>query len=122
MDPLLPSDEKQLGNYKIRFTRFVSGQWHTRGPWMRLIVTSDHLTVLPLGARHTDATPLTIPAENIARVWSIGLGRRDGGMIAMKSGTLLYFYVEWSQSARMMRDIARMLKSQQPAAAASVGN
>lgn len=123
MSHLLRSDEKQLGRYKVRFTKFTAGHWHVYGPWMRVIVTSQRLIVLPDDVQREDATPLVIPAENIARVWSIGLGRRDGGVIALRSGTLLYFYVEWSQSVRLMRDVGKMLKAAAPVpAATAAGN
>ncbi|HLV37196.1 MAG TPA: hypothetical protein VKY59_18895 [Spirillospora sp.] len=114
MSELLDVGEQQLGRYKVRFTRFVGGRWRTRGPWLQLIVTNRRLIILPDEARD-GRTPLVISAVDIARVWSIGLGRRDGGVIALRTGEPLYFYVDWSQSARLIRDIRRMM---QPAAAA----
>ena len=38
------------------------------------------------------------------------------GQIELRSGDLLYFYVDWSQSARLVRDIHAMIKPQVAAA------
>ncbi|MBZ0302514.1 MAG: hypothetical protein K8J31_22405 [Anaerolineae bacterium] len=111
---MILSSEQSLGRYKVRFARFTSGQWHHHGPWMRLLVTTRRLVILPEDVHQEDVTPLAIPGEDIEQVWSVGLGKRDGGVIALHSGDLLYFYVDWSQSSWLMRDIRMMLGKPAP--------
>lgn len=110
MGYLLQSGEYSVGRYKIRFARFSKGGWRAQGPWMRLIVTNRRLILLPDHVQQKDSFPMMIAADHMAHVWSIGLGKRDGGVIELTSGDLLYFFVEWSQSARLMRDIRALLR------------
>ena len=100
--------EKQLGRYKVQYVKFIDGGWHPSGPWMRIIVTNQRLVLFPDHAPQ-QAKKLAIYPEQIARVWSICLGKRDGGIIALKSGQFLYFYVHWSESSKLVHDINHML-------------
>lgn len=109
MSYLLQSGEFSIGRYKIRFARFSKGSWRTQGDWMRLIVTNRRLILLPDQANQENSFPMAIPATNIAQVWSMGLGKRDGGVLELNGGELLYFFVELSQSNRLMRDIRTLL-------------
>jgi hypothetical protein len=108
---MLQARERSLGRYRVQHVKFERGGWQTDGPWLRLIVTDQRLVVLPDDPRQQDIEPLVIWRHAIARAWSVGLGKRDGGVIALHSGDLLYFYVDWSQSARLIRDINSMLKT-----------
>ncbi len=102
-------DEKHLGRYKVQYVKFDTGEWRPYGPWMRVIVTNQRLIFFPDHAPQ-HARQLVIYPQMIARVWSSCLGKRDGGVIALNSGQLLYFYVHWSESSKLIRDINRMLK------------
>ena len=110
MSQVFQTGEHQVGRYRVQFARFSEGGWQTQGPWMRVIITNRRLIVLPDEVRREDPTPLVIPARDVVRVWSVGLGKRDGGVIELSSGDLLYFYVDWSQSARLVRDIRAMIQ------------
>ena len=101
--------EKQLNRYKVQAVQFTNGEWRTHGPWMRLIVTDRRLVVFPDHAPQ-QAKHLVIYPQMIARAWSVCLGKRDGTVIALKSGQLLYFYVHWSESVKLVRDIQALLK------------
>ena len=110
MSYLLQSGEFSVGRYKIRFARFSKGSWRAQGDWMRLIITNRRLILLPDQATQENSSPMVIPASNIAQVWSMGLGKRDGGVIELDGGELLYFFVELTQSNRLMRDIRALLR------------
>ncbi len=116
MNQLFQAGEQQRGRYRVRFTRFSRGGWHTYGPWMRVLVTDQRLIILPDEVRQQEQAPLVIAAGDIAHVWSVGLRKRDGGVLELKNGTLLYFYVDWSQSGRLIQDIRAMIR---PAVAAA---
>jgi hypothetical protein len=120
MGYLLQSGEFSVGRYKIRFARFSKGSWRTQGNWMRLLVTNRRLILLPENVQQKDSFPMAIAAANIVQVWSMGLGKRDGGVIELKGGELLYFFVDLAQSTHLMQDVRALL---QPAvsAAASTG-
>ncbi len=122
MGYLLQTGEFTVGRYKIRFARFSKGGWRAQGPWMRLLVTNRRLILLPDQLEQADGFPMAIPASNIVQVWSMGLGKRDGGVIELNGGDLLYFFVEMSQSTHMMRDIRTLLHpAAQPVAKAGTG-
>ena len=110
MSYLLQSGEFTVGRYKIRFARFSKGSWRAQGDWMRVIVTNRRLILLPDEVNQEDSFPMAIPANNIAQVWSMGLGKRDGGVLELNGGELLYFFVELSQSNHLMRDIRALLR------------
>ena len=110
MSYLLQSGEFSIGRYKIRFARFSKGSWRAQGDWMRLIVTNRRLILLPDQVNQENSFPMVIPASNIAQVWSMGLGKRDGGVLELNGGELLYFFVELSQSNHLMRDIRALLR------------
>jgi hypothetical protein len=110
MSYLLQSGEFSIGRYKIRFARFSKGGWRAQGSWMRLIVTNRRLILLPDHVHQEKSFPMVIPAANIVQMWSMGLGKRDGGVIELSGGELLYFFVEWSQSSRLLRDIRTLLR------------
>jgi hypothetical protein len=117
MGYLLQSGEFSIGRYRIRFARFSKGSWRTQGDWMRLIVTNRRLILLPDEVKQENTFPMVISASNIAQVWSMGLGKRDGGVLELNGGELLYFFVELSQSNRLMRDIRTLLRPAKPAPA-----
>jgi hypothetical protein len=110
--------ENQLGRYKVQHVKFIDGQWRPYGPWMRLIVTNQRVILFPDHAVQ-QAKHLVLYPQMIARVWSICLGKRDGAIMALRSGELLYFYVHWSESTKLIRDIHLMLRPapRQPALA-----
>lgn len=110
MSYLLQLGEFSVGRYKIRFAHFAQGSWHAQGRWMHLLVTNRRLLLLPENPQQKDIYPMVIPAANIVQVWSMGLGKRDGGVIELKGGELLYFFVEMSQSTHLTRDVRALLK------------
>jgi hypothetical protein len=118
---MLESQEHLLGRYKVRQARFSRDGWSPRGPWLRLLVSNYRLIFLsddPQG----EAQSRSIAPHNIAGVWSVGLGKRDGGIIALHSGGLLYFYVDWSESPKLMRDIQAMMRPLIPRQGSAVVN
>lgn len=108
MSETMQQGEYHLGRYRVRFARFTSLGWDTHGPWMRATVTNRRVIFFPDEATD-DTTPLTLTPNSIARVWNVALGRRDGMIIALKSGQLMYLFVDWSQGARLSRDIGELL-------------
>jgi hypothetical protein len=106
---MLQPKERLLGRYKVRQARYTQEGWTPRGPWLRLIVSDYRLIFMEEDAQGNPQWR-AIPPHQIAGVWSVGLGRRDGGIIALHSGSLLYFYVEWSESRKLMQDIKAMMK------------
>lgn len=107
MDYQLHQGEYMLGRYKIRFVHFTSLGWDTIGGWMRAIVTNRRLLFLPEDAY--EVAPAAIDAADIARVWHVGLGNRDGLIVGLRGGQLIYMFVEWSQGTRLSRDIREMI-------------
>jgi hypothetical protein len=111
MSQLLRDGEQQVGRYRVRFARFGRQGWRTQGVWMRLIVTTERLLLLPDDVLQEPLEPpMIISAAEVARAWSVGLGRRDGAVIALRSGELLYLFVDWSQSVRLTKDIQMMTR------------
>lgn len=106
--------ELQVGRYKVQFAKFSEGNWRAHGPWMRVVVTNERLVVMPDDVSPSGKAPLEIMADTILRVWSICLGRRDGIVVALSSGDLLYFFVEWSESVRLVRDVRQMIRPATP--------
>lgn len=108
MSEILQQGEYRLGRYRVRFARFTSLGWDTQGPWMRAIVTNRRLIFVPEDAA-SDVAPLEIAPGGIVRTWNVCLGRRDGLIIALKSGQMLYMFVDWGQGARLGRDMRELL-------------
>lgn len=108
MSEILQQGEYRLGRYRVRFARFTSLGWDTQGPWMRAIVTNRRLIFVPEDAT-SDVAPLEIAPGGIVRTWNVCLGRRDGLIIALKSGQMLYMFVDWGQGARLGRDMRELL-------------
>lgn len=108
MDTGLQPGEFQLGRYKVRYAVFSSLGWAGRGPWMRAIVTNRRFILIPDDV-HKEGNPLVISSNAIRRAWSICLGRRDGALVALSNGQLLYFLIDWGQGAHMVKDIRDML-------------
>jgi hypothetical protein len=75
---------------------------------MRLIVTNRRLLLLPDNPRDP-LSPLDMSETDIVRVWNVCLGRRDGIIMALASGRLLYLFVDWSQGSKLVTDIREML-------------
>jgi hypothetical protein len=105
----MTQQERHVGRYKVQYVKFIEGQWRPYGPWMRVMVTDQRLIFIPDHAPQ-HAKQMVIYPQMIGRVWSVCLGKRDGGVIALNSGQLLYFYVHWSESARLIRDINHLLR------------
>lgn len=107
----LERGEYPLGRYKTRFAHFTLQGWEARGPWMRAIVTNQRLVFMPDDPTNPQAaaSPAAMKHNDIVRAWNVCLGRRDGAIIALKSGKLLYLYIEWSQGSKLVRDISEML-------------
>src|SRR5690606_7651113 len=117
MGYLLQSGEFSIGRYRIRFARFSKGSWRTQGDWMRLIVTNRRLILLPDEVKQENTFPMVISASNIVEVWSMGLGKRDDGVLELNGGVVLDFFDELYQSNRLMRDIRTLLRPENPVAA-----
>lgn len=118
---VLQQGEQYLGRYKVRFARFGRGGWQSFGPWMRAMVTDRRLIVLPDEAQ-AEREPMVIASRSIDRVWQACLGKRDGGIIQLHSGELLYFYVEWSEAARLVKDLKLMVGVRVTPSARLTGN
>jgi hypothetical protein len=103
--------EYPLGSYKIRFARFTPLGWEMRGSWMRAIVTNQRVVFMPDVLEDTQAahSPTSIARMEMRLAWNVCLGRRDGAILALQNGQLVYLYVEWSQGAKLVRDIHEML-------------
>jgi hypothetical protein len=108
MDTSLQQGEYQLGRYKVCYARFFGAGWDNNGPWMRLIVTNRRLILFADDVRNSQ-TPAVIARSDIGRVWNVCLGKRDGVILALTNGQLLYFFIEWSQGAKLVSDIREML-------------
>ncbi|MGQ9890149.1 MAG: hypothetical protein ACUVSX_16920 [Aggregatilineales bacterium] len=108
MNDDLQQGEYRLGRYRVRFARFTSLGWDTQGPWMRAVVTNRRLVFTPEDAASPIA-PLELTPSSIARIWNVCLGRRDGLIIALKTGQMLYLFIDWSQGAHLGRDLRELL-------------
>lgn len=108
MDTSLQLGEYQLGRYKARYAKFSGLGWDNNGPWMRILVTNRRLIVLADDVRDSHVTT-AITRSEIGRVWNVCLGKRDGVILALTNGQLLYFFVDWSQGAKLVSDIREML-------------
>lgn len=104
---LFEAGEYELGGYKVQFAHWEGGEWCGAGYWQRAVVTNRRLWVFP-DARHTDRAQ-KIGADDIARVWNICLGKRDGVLINLKDGGRFYMLVDWSQGSKLARDIREMI-------------
>ena len=98
--------EHKIGEYRVRLARFEHGEWQPHGPWLATMVTDLRLVMM---AEDRDQSPMTILPRSIARVWHACIGKRDGGIIMLKTGHLFYFYVDWSQGARLVNDLEYMM-------------
>ena len=105
---ILKQGEQQLGRYQVQFARFGRRGWQSHGPSVCAFITNRRLIVLP-DETLTDQKPMVITPRKIRRVWRAALGKRDGGIIELRDGELLYFYVEWSQGAQLVRDLKQMI-------------
>ena len=105
---ILKQGEQQLGRYQVQFARFGRRGWQSHGPWMCALITNQRLIVLPDETVNSQK-PMVITPRKIRRVWRAALGKRDGGIIELRDGELLYFYVEWSQGAQLVRDLKQMV-------------
>lgn len=108
MDDNLEPGEYRLSRYRVCFARFTSLGWANQGPWMQAIITNRRALFVPEEA-NSGAAPLELAASGIARVWNVCLGRRDGLIIALKTGQLLHLFVDWGQGARLGRDLRELL-------------
>lgn len=107
----LQRGEYPLGRYKIRFARFTSHGWEERGSWMRALVTNQRVVFVPDDQEDTRTaqSPASIDRSEILRTWNVCLGKRDGAILALTNNQLLYLYIDWSQGAKLVRDIQEML-------------
>jgi len=108
MNTSLQQGEYQLGRYKARYAKFFGPGWDNNGPWMRFIVTNRRLILFADDFRDSQTTAV-ISRNDIGRVWNVCLGKRDGVILALTNGQLLYFFIEWSQGAKLVTDIREML-------------
>jgi hypothetical protein len=108
MNTSLQLGEYQLGRYKARYARFSRLGWDDNGPWMRVLVTNRRVILLADDVRDSHAATI-IGRSEMVRVWNVCLGKRDGVILALTSGQLLYFFVDWSQGAKLVSDIREML-------------
>lgn len=108
MEMELEPGEQQLGRYRVQFARFGRRGWECHGPWMCAFITDRRLIVLP-DEEGDELAPMVVTPRKIQRVWRAALGKRDGGILQLRTGELLYFYVEWSQGAQLVRDLKQML-------------
>jgi hypothetical protein len=78
---------------------------------MRALVTNQRLVFMPDEPHDARApqSPTSIERTDIRLAWSVALGRRDGAIIALGNGQLVYLFIEWSQGAKLVRDIREML-------------
>jgi len=108
MNTSLQQGEYQLGRYKARYAKFFGLGWDNNGPWMRVLVTNRRIILLADDVRDSQATAI-ISRKEIARIWSVCLGKRDGVILALSNGQLLYFFIDWSQGAKFVNDVREML-------------
>jgi hypothetical protein len=108
MNTVLEPGEYQLGGYQVQFVDWNGGEWRGAGFWLRAIVTNRRLLVFPDTRRSLEQTR-TIKPEDIARVWNLCLGRRDGVLVILKDGRRFYLLVDWSQGGKLARDLNELL-------------
>ncbi len=108
MDEALQQGEYRLGRYRVRFARFTTLGWDTQGPWLRAEVTNRRVLFIPEDSS-SGAAAFELAPGGIARTWNVALGRRDGLIIALKSGELLYLFIDWGQGPRLGRDLRELL-------------
>lgn len=100
--------EFSFGRYHVQVVEWAGGEWQGKGYWLRATVTNHRLLVYP------DFGGLLRPQEDIvssdiARVWNVSLGGRDGIMVLLKEGRALHLLVDWSQGSKLARDIREMI-------------
>ncbi len=108
----LPVGEFSYGRYQVQLVEWADGEWQGRGYWLRALVTNRRLLVYP------DLGGLLRPNEDIdsseiARVWNVSLGGRDGIMVLLKEGRALHLLVDWSQGGKLARDIRELIAPMQ---------
>lgn len=103
---ILEAGEHKIGEYRVRLARYQQGRWQSSGPWLNLIISNMRLV---MAAENGQQAPMTILPASIVRVWHACIGKRDGGILMLKTGHLFYFYVDWSQGARLVHDLEVMM-------------
>jgi len=105
---MLEYDEYLIERYRVQLTEFVNSGWALNGPWMRAAITNRRLILLPEVSDY-NCDPTTIPLTEIRKIWNVGLGRKDGVMLALKSGERLHMFVDWNQGQKLMRATREMM-------------
>lgn len=108
METKLQQGEYQIGRYKVRYAEFSGLGWCENGPWMRMAVTNRRLLFLPDDPRDSIGLNM-IERSHITQVWNVCLGRRDGVILALRDGKLVYLFIEWAQGGKLTNDIREML-------------
>ncbi len=108
MNLTLQHGEYPLGRYLVRYAHFTTLGWDGRGPWMRAIITNRRVILIPDEVQ-SEADPCVINGSSLARAWNVSLGKRDGVIISLNSGQLLYLFIDWGQGGRLVKDICEML-------------
>ncbi len=108
MDTALQQGEFQLGRYKVRYADFTKVGWNARGPWMRAIITNRRLILIPDDV-HNPVEPCVINGKTILYVWHVCLGTRDGMILSLSNGQLIYLFVDWAQGPHLVKDLREMI-------------
>lgn len=106
MDLPLDNGEYQIGSYKVQKVNWEDGDWHGTGYWLRAVVTNRRIALFP--ERHSEVLESIFPAE-IVRAWNVCLRGRDGVMLRIEPNQRLYMLVDWSQGARLAKDIQTLM-------------
>lgn len=108
MNTLLQQGEYPLGRYTVRYAYFTTLGWDARGPWMRALITNRRFILIPEEAQ-SHIEPCVIEGNSVTRAWNVSLGKRDGVIIGLKNGQLIYLFIDWGQGARLVKDVREML-------------
>lgn len=108
MAHVLEHGEYQIERYRVKLTQLDTDGWSSDSPWLRAVITNRRLLLVPEEDQN-DCSPVVIPLAEIQKVWNIGLGRKDGLMLYLKTGQRVHMFVDWNQGRKLMRDTQEMM-------------
>lgn len=108
MAHVLEHGEYQIERYRVKLTQLDTDGWSSDSPWLRAVITNRRLLFVPEEDQN-DCSPVVIPLAEIQKVWNIGLGRKDGLMLYLKTGQRVHMFVDWNQGRKLMRDTQEMM-------------
>lgn len=108
MAHVLEHGEYQIERYRVKLTQLENQGWTSNSPWLRAVITNRRL-ILIQEEDEKNCPPMTIPLAEIQKVWNIGLGRKDGLMLYLKTGQRMHMFVDWNQGRKLMKDTQEMM-------------